>query len=300
MNPKYDIFISYRREGGEALACLLTEKLRQLGYTVFYDEESLRSGKFNEKLFEVIDECQDVIAVMPPNALERCKNADDWVRKELAHSIKRGKNIVPILMRNFEWPSYLPDEIVDIPNYNGVTANMEYFDATFEKLLSMLISAKNRLLINDEFYLLYYSFAPYLKERLILSKLVFDGNAHVIFLSNLKKDGTHEYQYHGTALETESNIHIVLTNDISTEKVNITLLKSAGNLGRYVGILNALSPTMVPVCFKCVCVRTGVFEKINQDMLKMVLRHDNKEWSQNLMTIESMQLNIFYSDKFFR
>lgn len=299
MNHKYDIFVSYRREGGEALACLLTEKLRQLGYTVFYDVESLRSGKFNDKLLDVIDECNDVLVVLPQHALDRCINPDDWVRKELAQSLKANKNIVPIMMRNFEWPPNLPDDLKELANYNGVSANMEYFDATFEKILSMLKSAKNRLLINDEFNLVYYSFAPYVKDRLVISKLIFDGNAHVNLLSNLKSDGSYEYQYHGTALETESNIYISLSNDISTEKVNITLLKSAGNLGRYIGLLNALSPTMIPVCFKCVCVRTNDFDKINKDMLKMVLHHDNKEWNQDLMTIESMQVNMFYSDYFF-
>lgn len=299
MNHTYDIFVSYRREGGEALACLLTEKLRQLGYTVFYDVESLRSGKFNNKLLDIIDECNDVLVVLPQHALDRCINPDDWVRKELAQSLKANKNIVPIMMRNFEWPLNLPDDLKELANYNGVSANMEYFDATFEKILSMLKSAKNRLLINDEFNLVYYSFAPYVKDRLVISKLIFDGNAHVNLLSNLKSDGSYEYQYHGTALETESNIYISLSNDISTEKVNITLLKSAGNLGRYIGLLNALSPTMIPVCFKCVCVRTNDFDKINKDMLKMVLHHDNKEWNQDLMTIESMQVNMFYSDYFF-
>ena len=42
----YQIFISYRRSGGEALAYLLNEKLSALGYKVFYDIESLSSGRF--------------------------------------------------------------------------------------------------------------------------------------------------------------------------------------------------------------------------------------------------------------
>ena len=51
---KYDIFISYRREGGEALACFLYEKLKNTGCNVFYDVSSLRQGKYDEKLLEVI------------------------------------------------------------------------------------------------------------------------------------------------------------------------------------------------------------------------------------------------------
>lgn len=136
----YDIFISYRRDGGEALACLISEKLRQREFSVFYDVESLRSGKFNEKIFQVIDTCTDVIVILPQNSLNRCINNDDWVRKEIAYAIKSKKNIIPIMMRNFEFPKELPNDIRDLKNFNGISANLEYFEATFNKLLSMLNS----------------------------------------------------------------------------------------------------------------------------------------------------------------
>ena len=48
----YQIFISYRRDGGEATGQLLYHKLTQLGYHVFFDAESLRSGKFNDELLK--------------------------------------------------------------------------------------------------------------------------------------------------------------------------------------------------------------------------------------------------------
>ena len=116
MMQSYDIFISYRRDGGETLACLLTDRLKQLGFTVFYDVESLRSGLFNIKLYEVIENCRDVIIVLPEHALDRCTNEDDWVRREISHAIKYKKNIVPVMMRNFNWPDDLPDEMNSLPN----------------------------------------------------------------------------------------------------------------------------------------------------------------------------------------
>ena len=82
---KYDIFISYRRNGGETMAYLLKEKLKQMGFTVFYDVESLRSGIFNDKLYEVIENCRDIILILSENGLDRCINKDDWVRKEIVH-----------------------------------------------------------------------------------------------------------------------------------------------------------------------------------------------------------------------
>ncbi len=140
---KHDVFVSYRRDGGEALACLISERLKQREFSVFYDVESLRSGKFNEKIFQVIDECTDVIVVLPQNGLDRCSNEGDWVRKEISYAILAKKNIIPIMMRNFEFPASLPEDIDDLRNYNGISANMEYFEASFEKLLSMLKSANS-------------------------------------------------------------------------------------------------------------------------------------------------------------
>lgn len=136
----YDIFVSYRREGGEALACLIAERLKQQGYTVFYDIESLRSGKFNERIYQVIEDCKDVVVILPPHALDRCTDSEDWVRKEISFAIEKGKNVVPILMRGFEFPNTLPEDIAELKNYNGITANMEYFDASFKKLIGMLKS----------------------------------------------------------------------------------------------------------------------------------------------------------------
>jgi len=137
----YQIFVSYRRDGGEALACLISERLKQCGFETFYDVESLRSGKFNEEIFRVIDICTDVVVVLPQNGLDRCINAEDWVRKEIAYAIKTNKNIIPIMMRNFEFPQELPADINDLRNFNGISANMEYFDAAFAKLISMIKSS---------------------------------------------------------------------------------------------------------------------------------------------------------------
>ena len=99
----YQIFISYRRDGGEALACLINEKLKQRGYEPFYDVESLRSGKFNDEILRVIKASTDVVVILSPNGLDRCKNEEDWMRKEIAFALKCKKHIIPIMMRNFEF-----------------------------------------------------------------------------------------------------------------------------------------------------------------------------------------------------
>ena len=138
MDKKYDIFISYRRDGGESTAKILRDKLEELGYHVFFDVESLRSGDFNTRLYSVIDECQDFLIVLSPNALDRCVNEDDWVRLEIEHALKKEKNIVPVMLRGFFFPSKLPDSIEPLRYKNGLESNYQFFDAFIEKLQTFL------------------------------------------------------------------------------------------------------------------------------------------------------------------
>jgi hypothetical protein len=141
-NKNYDIFISYRRDGGETMAILLHDRLSAKGYNVFLDVESLNSGKFNTQLLKVIENCKDVIAVLSENSLDRCANEDDWVLAELAHSFKHGKNIIPFMLRGFEWSESLPDSISELPLQNGVNANSnEYFDASVERLITKFLKS---------------------------------------------------------------------------------------------------------------------------------------------------------------
>jgi hypothetical protein len=140
---KHDIFISYRREGGFETAKMLQEKLKSLGYRVFLDFEELRSGKFNLQLYSKIEECKDFILICSPRSLERCHNEDDWLRLEIMHAIKHGKNIVPVLVRNFEFPKQMPDGMEELPLMHGIGASEELFDAFVAKLRKMFKSKAN-------------------------------------------------------------------------------------------------------------------------------------------------------------
>ena len=88
-----DVFISYRRDGGFALARLLYECLHKEGISTFLDLEELRAGAFNTKLYEAIDSAENFVIVLPPNSLDRCADPNDWVRLEIEHAIKQKKNI---------------------------------------------------------------------------------------------------------------------------------------------------------------------------------------------------------------
>lgn len=136
----YDIFISYRREGGFETAKMVQEKLKGLGYRVFLDFEELRSGKFNVQLYSKIEECKDFILICSPNCFERCKNEDDWLRLEIMHALEHDKNIVPVLLRNFEFPRQMPLGMEELSLMHGVGASEELFDAFILKLRKMFKS----------------------------------------------------------------------------------------------------------------------------------------------------------------
>ena len=141
---QYQIFISYRRAGAADLAGRIADQLKSMGYKVFFDVETMRSGKFNTQLFDAIDQSSDVIVVLPPHALERCRKKSDWLRQEIAYAIKREKNIIPIMMRGFKFPFFIPKDIAEIKIMEGIAASNDYFDAVIQKLEKLLVSNKER------------------------------------------------------------------------------------------------------------------------------------------------------------
>lgn len=137
---KYDIFISYRRTAYDT-ANLIAVKLRHAGYKVFFDVDTLTAGRFNEQLLEVISRCKDFILVLPENALDRCADEDDWIRREVLCAIEHDKNIIPVMLDGFTWPDVMPDKMEDLRNYQAITAvNREFFDMAVERLEGYLKS----------------------------------------------------------------------------------------------------------------------------------------------------------------
>lgn len=139
----YDVFISYRRDGGYEMARLIYEHLKFANLNTFFDVEELGSGPFNTKLYDIIENSLNFLLILSPSSLDRCQNEDDWVRLEIECAIKNNKNIIPIMMKNFEWPTTLPKSIEIISKYNGLEMSREYFDASIKKIINLLNNVKN-------------------------------------------------------------------------------------------------------------------------------------------------------------
>lgn len=92
----YDIFISYRRQGGAEKARPLKSELERRGYRVFLDFDELKDGVFDQRIMNAIDEAPIFLIILSANSLDRCCNDDDWVRKEIEYAVEKKKHFVPI------------------------------------------------------------------------------------------------------------------------------------------------------------------------------------------------------------
>lgn len=142
---KYDIFISYRREGGYDTAKHLYDLLVRDGYKVSFDIDTLRSGDFDTQLLERIDQCKDFILIVDQHAFDRTLDPNfnpknDWLRCELAYALKQNKNIIPVFLSGVKgFPSRLPDDIVSVTRKNGPEFNRYHFNSFYEILKSRFL-----------------------------------------------------------------------------------------------------------------------------------------------------------------
>lgn len=156
---QYDIFISYRREGGYETAKHLYDLLTHDGYRVSFDIDTLRNGDFDTELLNRIDQCKDFILIINQDCFARTLEPSfnpqhDWLRQELAYALSKDKNIIPVFLNGIQsFPEGLPRDIAQVSKKNGPQYNKYYFN-DFYKLL------KDRFLISRP--------RSFLKNRTIL------------------------------------------------------------------------------------------------------------------------------------
>lgn len=142
-NIIYDIFISYRRDGGGATAGRINDMLTNDGYSVSYDVDTLREGRFDDQLLTRIEQCQDFILVVDKNCFARIIDPatdpkEDWLWQELSYALKLKKNVIPVLLAGADFPKHLPEDIDPVRYHNGPKCVHEYFDSFYEKLKGQL------------------------------------------------------------------------------------------------------------------------------------------------------------------
>ena len=135
MTNKYDIFISYRSEDGAQYARILQMQLEKIGYRVFLDYDELKRDRFGDDITLAIKCAPIFLMVLTPLYLERCKEDENWIKREIDLAIEGKKHFVPVNPdRRFKGtPEGITAAIVDVvENYQhsiidfGATLNVTF------------------------------------------------------------------------------------------------------------------------------------------------------------------------------
>lgn len=151
MNNKYDIFISYRREGGEQYARTIQQSLEKQ-YRVFLDFDELKDGVFDKRIMNAIREAPVFLLILSHGALDRCTDEDDWVRKEILYAGECARHIVPIVIIDdvFEGiPENLPQDLKNLISAHQFSELQmkTLFKASMDELIRYRIAP---YVVNDE------------------------------------------------------------------------------------------------------------------------------------------------------
>jgi len=132
------VFISYRRTNyWTALA--VYQDLTAHNFDVFMDIENIRSGDFEEIIFENIEARAHFLVILSPSALERCNEPKDLLRREIEKAFDVERNIVPLMMDCFDFGSptiiqTLTGKLALLSQKNGLRIVPDFFHEAMDRL----------------------------------------------------------------------------------------------------------------------------------------------------------------------
>ncbi len=137
------IFVSYRRKSW-AFTQRLAEDMRQrLNADVFMDLQSIDESDFEKSILHHLRESDVVVLVVTEYTFDqRIHNEGDWVRREIAESLRLKKPIITVAVDGVYTPSadQLPDDIKGIGRMQGVPfyAEPEFWDGAMQRLVGFI------------------------------------------------------------------------------------------------------------------------------------------------------------------
>lgn len=136
-SPEKTVFISYRRTVSAFIARAVFQDLRYHGYDVFMDVESIDAGAFDTVILNQIAARAHFLVILTPGAVERCTEPGDWLRREIEQAIDLHRNIVPVLVNNFDFrdaEKYLTGKLTTLSRYNALHLPHDYFEEAMNRL----------------------------------------------------------------------------------------------------------------------------------------------------------------------
>jgi hypothetical protein len=133
------IFISYRRQDSSANVLGIAQYLEhEFGRkNVFVDVDMRAGSNFPAVLEQRLAECKVMLVLIGANWIDargehgqrRLDDADDWVRLEIAHALKRNITVIPVRIDGAPLPSkaMLPDDIKGLFSHQAATVTLAGF-----------------------------------------------------------------------------------------------------------------------------------------------------------------------------
>jgi hypothetical protein len=116
----YDVFLSsgWERDAGR----LISTAIEQRGLRVFEDT-SRPDEPPDEVLLAHIASALIFVVILSPRSLDRVGdpgNPSELLRRKIAHALKTGRTIIPVIMEGFSYPRELPADIEPLPRIERI------------------------------------------------------------------------------------------------------------------------------------------------------------------------------------
>ncbi len=144
----YDVFVSYRRrnaegkEEGTHIARTIKLKLDLLMQNTdsccFFDYSNMSNEDFPTRILKTIASAKVFVCVLTKNAMQRCGNEEDWVRREILQAKRCGLKIIfvnPDGQFTGEYPSNFPKELYFVRTTHHLTVHT---DSSFDRDLQAI------------------------------------------------------------------------------------------------------------------------------------------------------------------
>jgi len=142
-----DVFISYRRDGGESWAPLIKAELRKRGVLAYLDKHNMKNGSFDEALKANIRNAPNFLLILSKDIFQK-REGTDWVREEIIYATKQKKNMICVMVNGYDPNIDLSNEVdeikaistYDILSYND--SNNNHLKASIDSILNRMVDEK--------------------------------------------------------------------------------------------------------------------------------------------------------------
>ena len=143
MKKKYDVFISYRRKNADGndegthiartIKLSLDLLMQNTDSCCFFDYSNMSNEDFPTRILNTIASAKVFVCVLTKNAMQRCENEEDWVRREILQAKRCGLKIIfvnPDGEFTGDYPFNFPKELDFVRTTNHLTVHT---DSSFDR-----------------------------------------------------------------------------------------------------------------------------------------------------------------------